>query len=60
MSEIDWDSVDKKIKRFSLENERKLENVSTFMMEIQFKLCFLYRQNCFVGRVDYQELTHQK
>ena len=24
MSEIDWDSVDKKIKRFSLENERKL------------------------------------
>ena len=61
MSEIDWDSVDKKIKRFSLENERKLGKcVHVYdgdTIQVVFPLqTELFRWTCRLSGVDTPEI----
>ena len=61
MSEIDWDSVDKKIKRFSLENERKLAKCVHVYDGDTIQVVFplqgeLFRWTCRLSGVDTPEI----
>ena len=61
MSDIDWDSVDKKIKRFSLENETKIGKCVDVYDGDTIQLVFplqneLYRWTCRLTGIDTPEL----
>ena len=61
MSDIDWDSVDKKIKRFSLENERKIGKcVDVYdgdTIQVVFQLqTELFRWTCRLTGIDTPEI----